>query len=170
MTWNPPPEKDRPDGYTCLGYSSPWNGYPSFWTACIWHKESQSWFSVEDWKMEPNTFAPLPEVATARIAELEAELAMALDAISATPAQKRKRIMTNFDFKWLLPVVGPFAVYGYLRLFFAVPGIIVEPEFDVALACISVVVGLLGGVFAAGELASEGVKWRWLARKDKPND
>jgi hypothetical protein len=73
--------------------------------------------------------------------------------------------MTNFDFKWLLPVVGPFAVYGYLRLFFAVPGIIVEPEFDVALACISVVVGLLGGVFAAGELASEGVKWRWLARK-----
>jgi hypothetical protein len=75
MTWNPPPEKDRPDGYTCLGYSSPWNGYPSFWTECVWHKESQSWFSVEDWKMEPTTFAPLPEVATAaRIAELEAEI------------------------------------------------------------------------------------------------
>jgi hypothetical protein len=75
MTWNPPPESERPDGYTCLGYSSPWNGYPSFWTACIWHKESQSWFSVEDWKMEPTTFAPLPEAAAARIAELEAKLA-----------------------------------------------------------------------------------------------
>jgi hypothetical protein len=75
MTWNPPPEKDRPDGYTCLGYSPPWNGYPSFWTECVWHKESQSWFTVEDWKlMEPNTFAPLPEAAAARIAELEAEV------------------------------------------------------------------------------------------------
>ncbi len=102
MTWNPPPEKDRPDGYTCLGYSSPWNGYPSFWAECIWHKESQSWFSVEDWKMEPTTFAPLPEVATARIKELEAKLAVALhgaegrmdDLVNALLTRKERNIIT----------------------------------------------------------------------------
>ncbi len=105
-----------------------------------------------------------------RIAELEAELAMARDAISATSAQKRKRIVTNFDFKRLLPIVLPFAIYGYLRLFFAVVGIGLESEYDVTLACFSLAVGFLGGVFATIEMDAKGVEWRWLARKDNSDD
>jgi hypothetical protein len=80
--------------------------------------------------------------------------------------------MTNFDFKWLLPVVAPFAIYAYLTLFLAVAGVRLETESvgNIAIVGASLFTGLCYGGVALGHMHNDGVKWRWLARKDKPND
>jgi hypothetical protein len=83
MTWNPPPEKDRPDRYTCLGRIAVEPEY-FVWTECVWDGDDHVWYSnLNDCDIdEPVAFAPLPDEAAARIAELQAKLAAALDVIS----------------------------------------------------------------------------------------
>jgi hypothetical protein len=76
MTWNPPPESERPHYYECLGLIAIQE--PDFvWTECVWDEDDRVWYSVlnDCDNEEPVAFAPLPEVTTARIAELEAEVA-----------------------------------------------------------------------------------------------
>jgi uncharacterized small protein (DUF1192 family) len=83
MTWTPPPESERPDGYKCLARVEIYEDC-SIWTEVVWEADGMDepyWFipivdcdlgqSVE----EPAIFAPLPEATTARIAALEAEVA-----------------------------------------------------------------------------------------------
>jgi hypothetical protein len=80
MTWTPPPESERPDGYKCLGQIQFSTHYDFVWIECVWRKEGGFWhvrgldyyfYSVE----EPVRFSPLPDEAAARIAALEAEVA-----------------------------------------------------------------------------------------------
>jgi hypothetical protein len=92
MTWNPPPEKDRPEEYRCLAYYEFEPGV-FFWTECLWRKftygrdamggervgmmwqrpADDAWYSEFD-DSDVLRFAPLPDEATARIAELKAEV------------------------------------------------------------------------------------------------
>jgi hypothetical protein len=80
MTWTPPPESERPDGYKCLGQIQFSTHYDFVWIECVWRKKGGFWhvrgldyyfYSVE----EPARFAPLPDEAAAQIAALEAEVA-----------------------------------------------------------------------------------------------
>ena len=80
MTWTPPPESERPDGYKCLGQIQFSTHYDFVWIECVWRKEGGFWhvrgldyyfYSVE----EPVRFSPLPDEAAARIEELQAEVA-----------------------------------------------------------------------------------------------
>jgi hypothetical protein len=73
MTWNPPPEKDRPDRYTCLGRIAVEPEY-FVWTECVWDGDDHVWYSnLNDCDIdEPVAFAPLPDEAAARVEELEA--------------------------------------------------------------------------------------------------
>ena len=78
--------------------------------------------------------------------------------------------MRNFNFSRLLPIVMPFAVYGYVRLFFAVVRIDVEPDAGAFLAGLALLIGPLGGIFVMNGLNEKGVQWKWLARKEKSDD
>jgi hypothetical protein len=113
MTWNPPPEKDRPEGYRCLAY---YEFEPGFfvWTECLWRKcnygrDEMEWQRPADDGWYPELggldevrFAPLPDEAAARIKELEAKLAVALhgakgrmdDLVNALLTREEKNIIT----------------------------------------------------------------------------
>jgi hypothetical protein len=78
--------------------------------------------------------------------------------------------MTNFNFMWLLPVVAPFAIYGYVSLLLAFAGIEIPPDVNEAMAFGSLFIGGIGGAVIGVALASKGVEWKWLARKGKSDD
>jgi hypothetical protein len=75
------------------------------------------------------------------------------------PAWARK-----IDFVWLLPLMTPFAIYGYVRLFCAVVGINITPDGNAALGFFSLYIGASVGALAVIPLKVEGAKWTWLAR------
>ncbi len=75
------------------------------------------------------------------------------------PAWARK-----IDFVWLFPLMTPFAIYGYVRLFFAVVGFEIAPDVKQGIAVSSLLIGVGGGVFAVLVLKVGDVKWTWLAR------
>lgn len=77
MTWTPPP--DRPHGYECLALVEIYESV-SIWVEVVWQSDyvdEPYWFiPILDCDHEqPARFAPLPDEAAARIAELEAEVA-----------------------------------------------------------------------------------------------
>ncbi len=80
MTWNPPPESERPDGYTCLGQVEVYWAVTeagergrAIWVECQWDAEEHIWTTRLSGGalVEPSKFAPLPAVAAAQIAELK---------------------------------------------------------------------------------------------------
>ncbi len=75
------------------------------------------------------------------------------------PAWARK-----IDFVWFLPLVAPFAIYGYFRLFCAVAGVEITPNGKGSLAAFSLILGAIISVYAVPFLKMEGMKWTWLAR------
>lgn len=75
------------------------------------------------------------------------------------PAWARK-----IDFVWFLPLVAPFAIYGYVRLFCAVVGINITPDGNAELGISLLILGVVSGACAVPFLKMEGMKWTWLAR------
>jgi hypothetical protein len=75
------------------------------------------------------------------------------------PAWARK-----IDFVWFLPLVAPFAIYGYVRLFCAVAGVEITPDGNASLAAFSLILGAFSSGCVALHLKMEGMKWTWLAR------
>jgi hypothetical protein len=89
MTWTLPHESERPHGFECFGHVEANRlqtiGYGG-WEKVVWHKSALvdgHWYiSHSGEEVKPTAFFPLPDEATARIAELEA-VRQRLDALTS---------------------------------------------------------------------------------------